>query len=182
MASNTGGRPISSKYLRPTSRPPEVSPTGSDASLSTPTQRGGSGELVGRGGGDNWTDGWKYLVSTRHVIVFHPNSLSLLSFPLPPLFNLSQRPSLAILPPYFILPSPSLPLSSNLSPPFFRLSLPSAHPPSLILLSVPSDSSSLPEEVPLLITSTSKHSPRPSKSALQEEDHEVHVGWLRVPD
>ena len=53
MASNTGGRPISSKYLRPTSRPPEVSPTGSDASLevSAPTQREGSGELVGRGGG-----------------------------------------------------------------------------------------------------------------------------------
>ena len=75
MASNTGGRPISSKYLRPTSRPPEVSPTGSDASLevSAPTQRGGSGKLVGRGGERGQLNRWMKLyikkssVSTRHV-------------------------------------------------------------------------------------------------------------------
>ena len=106
MASNTGGRPISSKYLRPTSRPPEVSPTGSDASLevSAPTQRGGSGKLVGRGGERGQLNRWMKLyikkssVSTRHVS-------STLIPSLPSFFP--QRPSLAIPSLCFILPSPS---------------------------------------------------------------------------
>ena len=175
MASNTGGRPISSKYLRPTSRPPEVSPTGSDASLevSAPTQRGGSGKLIGRGGERGQLNRWMKLyikkssVSTRHV----SSTLipSLLPFPLSPFLNVPLSPSLLFVSSFPLLPpSPffiQLPLS--LSPSLLHLLL------ALIFLSVPSDSSSLPEEAPLLITSTTKHSPRPSKPALQEEDHEV---------
>jgi len=46
MASNMRGRPISSKYLRPTSRPPETPPTDSSTSqeVSTTLRREESGE------------------------------------------------------------------------------------------------------------------------------------------